>query len=48
LGERLQTNEKGNNDNLDKYLSADNLPLSGLQIKVVIKPTLETSSKEFG
>ena len=33
-------------DNLDQYLSIDNFPLSGLQSKLFIKPTLEMSSKE--
>jgi len=37
LGERLQTYEKENNDNLDQYLSIDNLPLGGLQVKAVYK-----------
>jgi len=33
--ERLQTSERGNNDNLDQYLNKDYLPLDGLQVKVV-------------
>jgi len=35
--ERLQTSDKENNDNLDQYLNIDNLPLGGLQGKVVYK-----------
>ena len=29
--------EEGSNDNLDQYLSTDNLLLGGLQVKVVYK-----------
>jgi len=31
------TSERGNNDNLDQYLNKDNLPLGGLQVKIVYK-----------
>jgi len=35
--ERLQTSERENNDYLDQYLNKNNLPLGGLQVKVVYK-----------
>jgi len=38
---RLQISEKENNDNLDQYLNIDNLPLGGLQVKVVYKTNSE-------